>query len=104
MSGIAESDASQEWVIGEWDWWLLGQGERLHHALTWDPQGETFGHGFTSCGRGGMLSIPGMFTRMGAERCRKCCERMGYPQGTGSPKNDDACRPLVEAHEPHQGG
>jgi hypothetical protein len=44
----------------------------------------------------GWLSIPGLFSRMGKERCKHCCRMTGMPQGTGSPKNDDACRPLVE--------
>jgi hypothetical protein len=49
-----------------------------------------------ACGRVAEgLWIPGMFTRMGAERCKGCCRALGYPQGKGSPKNDDACRVLL---------
>lgn len=50
-----------------------------------------------SCGRtAAVVTIPGLFTRMGALRCEGCCRATGMPQGKGSPKNDDACRQLLE--------
>ena len=49
-----------------------------------------------ACGRVAASAwIPGMFTRMGAERCSGCCRATGMPAGRGSPKNDDACRVLL---------
>lgn len=32
-----------------------------------------------------------------APRCKRCCKLTGTPQGFGSPKNDEALRPPVEA-------
>jgi hypothetical protein len=39
--------------------------------------------------------IPGLLSRLGAERCPGCCDTLGYPQGTGSPKNNETCRQLL---------
>jgi hypothetical protein len=85
--------------LGEWDWWETTTGRSLHAAADIDIDGayETAGEGRTFCGRTGWLSIPGLFTRMGAKRCGRCCDALGYPHGIGSPKNDAALRPLVEA-------
>lgn len=41
------------------------------------------------------VSIPGLFARMGAMRCRRCCKAKGFPEGKGSPKNDVACRVIL---------
>ena len=43
------------------------------------------------------FSIPGLFSRMGATRCRKCCDALGWSRGTGSPKNDNRLRPWAGA-------
>jgi hypothetical protein len=49
-----------------------------------------------ACGRtAAYVSIPGVFTRMGAMRCLGCCRAKGYPPGKGSPTNDPACRELL---------
>jgi hypothetical protein len=49
-----------------------------------------------ACGRtAAYLCIPGLFSRMGAQRCTGCCRATGMPQGKGSPKNDDACRVIL---------
>ena len=86
------------WELGEWDWWDTPTGERLHSAsVPYDPSYEVAGNGVTACGRRLWLAIPGIFTRLGLPRCRHCCRKLGYPPGTGSPKNDERCRPLVEA-------
>lgn len=89
--------------LAEWDWVTDGKSRCLHHLASiegtvadWDDCAG--GPGVASCGRvGEWWTIPGLFTRMGANRCRSCCKAVGYPWGKGSPKNDDACRPLVEA-------
>ena len=88
--------------LAEWDWVYSPVNRyRTLHAITeadWDTlDREWGGHAVMACGREGRVSIPGMFSRMGANRCRACCKAMGFPTGKGSPKNDDACRPLVEA-------
>lgn len=84
--------------ICEWDWMVSEYGEVLHHAtVAYDIRYDVGGEGVTSCGRKGTYWIPGMFTRMDARRCDRCCRALGYPSGIGSPKNDERCRPLVEA-------
>ena len=83
--------------LSEWDW-VVGAEDLLHHMNTDDWDDETGGPGVTTCGLSyDWWCIPGIFTRMGAMRCEQCCDALGYPHGKGSPKNDDACRPLVEA-------
>lgn len=85
----------------EWDWVETWHGRVLHHAaevhdefeFDFDHNGEVT----TTCGRRLWAGIPGLFSRMGAPRCKRCCAKLGWPQGEGSPKNDDALRPLVEA-------
>lgn len=49
-------------------------------------------HAKSLCGIGMGLGIPGVFSRMGAERCTECCQLSGLPEGVGSPKNDAECR------------
>ncbi len=83
--------------LGEWDWWVTDSGTVLHAAEVDVGNSEVYGPGTTMCGRQcSFLAIPGMFSRMGARRCTRCCQKMGYPLGFGSPKNDPACRPFVE--------
>jgi len=85
-------------LLGEWAWWITSRGDALHAAdVPYDPTYDTGGTGTTSCGRRTLLFIPGLFERMGLSRCKQCCRKLGYPTGTGSPKNDAGCRALVEA-------
>ena len=87
-------------LIAEWDWLLTTHGTVLHHGAPDDPErAETDwgGPGRTACGlQAAWLAIPGLGMRMAAPRCARCCVRLGYPMGFGSPKNDAECRPLVE--------
>ena len=89
-----------EWrAIAEWDWVVTREGLRLHaiESLSNDADEDWFGVGRTVCGLSGEFYIPGIFTRMGADRCVRCCDKLGFPRGKQSPKNVDECRPLVEA-------
>lgn len=43
------------------------------------------------------LWIPGIFSRMGSQRCPACCDAVRMPHGKQSPKNIDECRPVAEA-------
>lgn len=88
--------------VAEWDWIVTGRWDRLHAPEKWDDPdyGAYDEEAVTACGLTGWFSIPGVFTRMGAPRCAHCCRIRGYPRGNGSPKNDDAIRPLVEARLP----
>ena len=95
MTTLAEWD----WVCGEADDW-----ERLHRLVSGTgrdgftvPADEVRWDGVTACGLAGAWHVPGVLARLGDPRCPACCAAAGYPEGAGSPKNDPACRPLVEA-------
>jgi hypothetical protein len=86
----------------EADWLVSASWNRLHHADLTDDQcaelvDECTVHDVRlACGRRAKwVSIPGVFTRMGADRCTGCCRATGLPPGAGSPKNDPACRELL---------
>jgi hypothetical protein len=90
--------------IARVDWLVSKKWNRLHAVLTWSEEDResmavewAVNHPVRlACGRtAGSVCIPGMFTRMGALRCRDCCKATGLPPGKGSPKNDDACRELL---------
>lgn len=91
------------WVTAEWDWLYAKPWRILHHFELTKEQSKRLWDNYlgpmqATCGRTYETpSIPGIFSRMGLPRCQRCCDRLGYPRGKGSPKNDDACRPLVEA-------
>ena len=95
-------DDEREWRgIVVWDWLIDGNDE--HDDVLHAPGNITYldwsAEGITACGRvSGYLAIPGLFTRMGAQRCGPCCEVTGMPPGKGSPKNDQACRQVIEAN------
>lgn len=40
------------------------------------------------CGRGDRFFTIGIFSRMGADRCKKCCELLRIPEGKGTPLNE----------------
>lgn len=86
--------------LWEWDWGIAVNGRVLHHAariVFKSEYGETGADALTSCGRKLWLHIPGIFTRLVAPRCNRCCDVLGVPRGVGSPKNDAACRRILEA-------
>ena len=90
-------------VVAEWDWVYTGtrDGMRLHHLATIvnpvTADADWRADGVSTCGLRKWWMIPGIFSRMGMPRCANCCARLGWPRGAGSPKNDEALRPLVEA-------
>lgn len=106
---VTPTDAASEFrTLAEWDWVYTATGDRLHHCaeVLDDTDAGLAGVnavGRTTCGIQGRFFIPGMLSRMGMDRCARCCDRLGWPRGTGSPKNDDALRPLVEARIGGQG-
>lgn len=88
----------------DYDWLVTTTWEVLHHAsnLTDDQlralgdDGSWSGPVRLDCGRMVVsVSIPGVFSRMGKPRCKRCCASTGIPEGTGSPKNDGACRRIL---------
>lgn len=89
--------------LADYDWVVTWRGSVLH-APAWDlpedkhdeleewARAEWFE---AACGRIlTMATIPGFTDRMGTKRCDKCCDRLGYPRGVGSPKNDAEIRKL----------
>lgn len=93
--------ALQVHILGEWDWWQTPDGFRLHAAVVveYNADFDPCGYGATLCRprRRTWLSIPGLLSRMSSPRCSHCCRILGYPHGSGSPKNDRRCRPSVVA-------
>jgi len=104
---IEARESADEFIsIGRVDWFVAGLGRRLHavrddawtdeHRTEMEQEWVVWSPVRLACGRVAVgVSIPGMFTRMGAERCKGCCRAMGMPAGRGSPKNDDACRAIL---------
>jgi len=96
--------AEQFISIGRVDWFVAKSWNRLHavpeftdeHKADMEAEWAVLSPVRLACGRTAAgVWIPGMFTRMGAQRCRGCCRATGLPEGKGSPKNDDACRVLM---------
>ena len=93
--------------IAEWDWVYTDADDYdlLHHVADgadWQTLDADWGGAATlTCGLDGYVHIPGMGSRMTTPRCLQCCDQTGMPHGTGSPKNDDACRPLAKARIAH---
>lgn len=93
-------------LLVEWDWVYGRPRFRLLHHVTrpsdadpGDADWPVAGYDCpTACGLVLRAAcIPGIFSRMDTPRCTGCCRALGYPRGDGSPRNDPACRPLVQA-------
>lgn len=86
-----------------YDWLVTKSRNRLHHADLSDVQAQDMyddrhllEDATLSCGRtASYVSIPGVFIRIGAMRCVGCCRVLGYPEGKGSPKNDNDIRLIL---------
>lgn len=95
-----------EWrEFAEWDWVEVDingpRDDDQLHAVTSvanDADDDWYGVGTVACNaEPTTLHIPGMGARMSATRCPACCSVVGFPVGSGSPKNTPALRSLVEA-------
>jgi hypothetical protein len=88
---------------GAWRWkWMCLEGSwnRLHRisVIKWgiysdgefpDMQEERIsGLGIAVCGVRGDFHMPGIFSRMGLERCTRCCDLLEIPRGKGAPYNE----------------
>lgn len=83
-----------------WSWVMSWRAGEVLHALAVTAHVNSGGvqaMGITACGRKGVWGLPGIFSRMDLPRCKQCSRALGWPHGVGSPKNDPALRPLVEA-------
>lgn len=91
-----------ELTLNDIDWVVTGRWKTLHHATLTPERSEELDDYASlddvtfDCGRRvARVHIPGPFTRMGAKRCDRCCDRNGLPRGVGSPKNDAVCRRIL---------
>lgn len=85
---------------GEWEyppeWVQVGEyGYVLHRVSTPgvfddDMAVRTWRGGSVLCREGVDYSHPGVFSRLGAPRCRRCCRLGGYAYGSGTPQNEAA--------------
>lgn len=99
---VTLTDADEFRTLAEWDWVYTSTGDRLHHfaELLDDTDAGLAGVnavGRATCGLTNRFFIAGLISRLSMARCARCCDRLGWPRGVGSPKNDDALRPLVRA-------
>lgn len=71
-------------------WMHCDDGQTIHRLarIHWQDEAEKIeGSGLAVCGRGGRFTMPGIFSRMGAWRCPRCCKALGIPRGYGAPGN-----------------
>ena len=87
-------DADKFIEYARYDWVQSPSGVILHHLAELDAvdAGEWCATGRSACGVRTTWRIPGFLSRLGAERCRRCCDRLGIARGIGSPSNDPALR------------
>lgn len=82
-------------------WMVFPNSWRVLHRVSsakWrdvDEYGGSYvvGRGTMVCGASGEIFMPGILSRMGLPRCKKCCAALGIPGGNGSPFNDKALTP-----------
>lgn len=77
-------------------WMHVGRRGLLLHRVAKGSSGRSktvFQHGVAVCGLRGIMEMPGIFSRMGARRCKNCCRILGVPQGDGAPYNDTGLPP-----------
>jgi hypothetical protein len=103
MTGTLES-AAEFIAIARVDWLVTKSWNRLHAVLEWtdehradmEQEWAVLPPVRLACGRtAASVHIPGMFSRMGAQRCTGCCRATGMVPGIGSPKNSDDCRAIL---------
>jgi hypothetical protein len=72
-------------------WLQFDRGVRLHRVseIVWLDDERIAGHGVSVCDQRGRMSMPGILSRMGAPRCKRCCKVVGIPPGDGAPANLD---------------
>ena len=71
-------------------WLVLPSWNRLHRIseIKWEDADEMIaGDGVAVCGAKGWFCMPGIFSRMGRQRCKRCCRILGIPDGDGAPFN-----------------
>lgn len=101
MTAADRSDAlgnKLAWVVavdehGDWGDLHYVAGENADTWETWWDEGPWPVDRAAACGPI-KADLPGVFSRMGRQRCPECCARLGITTGAGVPVNDDSCRPV----------
>lgn len=82
-----------------WKWMVLPSWNRLHRISSiewgidqngnrqWSEDERVGGFGVAVCGATGYFDLPGIFSRMGLERCAHCCDALGISRDDGAPFN-----------------
>lgn len=89
------------------NWIVMADDAKYLHGLAPDTADETLiemvedgaAVARSACDRTSHCWVPGVLDRLGmtgAERCPACCDALGLPHGVGSPKNDPACRSVLD--------
>jgi len=73
-------------------WLVFDDWNILHRVakMSWHEEygDKVAGKGMTVCEQEGFLQMPGIFSRMGLDRCPACCKVMLVPEGKGNPFNE----------------
>ena len=77
-----------------WGKWVQHDGRSgilhridVHNCDEWE-ENEVSGYGVAACGFAAQFHVPGIFSRLDAPRCKKCCTKRGIAFGFGNPRND----------------
>lgn len=79
--------------MSHWRWMTVGGGATLHRIRCFRRQEEIQFVGLenirTVCGlSSNRVTMPGVFSRLQAPRCKTCCKRLGITYGEGCPYNE----------------
>jgi hypothetical protein len=79
-------------------WWLVtGDWRRLHaipgESLTVEEMRTSIDTAEplrlrAVCGQRGWWTLPGVGSRLGLQRCHRCCDGLGITRGCGTPANE----------------
>lgn len=71
-------------------WLVFDDWNVLHRVakITWDTEDMIEGKGMSVCEKEGWMQVPGIYSRMGTDRCPACCKALGVPEGKGNPFNE----------------
>lgn len=83
----------QQWLVAPASWRVL------HYIPDRDAWDKAVGavsnrryHFTAACGLRTAFDAPGIVSRLGNPRCKKCCKALGIPQGSGSGANDQSLK------------
>ena len=88
------------WLVPAATWGRLHYIPGVTHETwrTWWDDYPNEGHERTAiCGRTFVVTLPGIFSRMGLDRCAHCCDRLGITRGHGACPNDDTATAIPDS-------